>query len=45
MATIILSVLIFGTAAGIVYRKIKKGNTCEDCNCSCPVKKESSLHE
>lgn len=40
MATIILSVLIFGSAGLIVYRRIKNGNSCEDCGSSCPVKEE-----
>lgn len=40
MATIVLSVLIFGSAGVIVYRKIKNGSSCEECDCSCPVKHE-----
>jgi hypothetical protein len=24
----------------IVYRRIKNGNSCEDCGSSCPVKEE-----
>ncbi|WP_146623570.1 FeoB-associated Cys-rich membrane protein [Enterococcus florum] len=40
MATIILSVLIFGSAGVIVYRKLKHGSSCEDCGSSCPVKHE-----
>ncbi|WP_159721213.1 FeoB-associated Cys-rich membrane protein [Enterococcus sp. CSURQ0835] len=45
MATLMLSIVIFGSAAGIVYRQIKKGSSCEDCECSCPVKKESKVSE
>jgi hypothetical protein len=44
MATIILSILIFGTAGIITYRRIKKGESCEDCQ-TCPVKKEQSSQE
>ncbi|MGM0213507.1 FeoB-associated Cys-rich membrane protein [Enterococcus sp. AZ109] len=40
MATLVLSVLIFGSAGVIVYRKIKNGSSCEECTCSCPVKSE-----
>ncbi|MBO0448246.1 FeoB-associated Cys-rich membrane protein [Enterococcus sp. MJM12] len=39
VATIILSLLIFGAAAFVVYRQVKKGSSCEDCKTSCPVKK------
>lgn len=39
MATIILSILIFGTAGIITYRRIKKGESCEDCQTACPVKR------
>lgn len=42
MATIILAVLIFGGAGVVIYRKIKAGSSCEDCNCGCPVKEEQS---
>lgn len=45
MATIILSILIFGTAGIITYRRIKKGESCEDCQTACPVKKEQSSQE
>ncbi|MBL1228933.1 FeoB-associated Cys-rich membrane protein [Enterococcus sp. BWB1-3] len=40
MATIILSVLIFGSAGYVVYAKLKKGQDCSDCHTTCPVKKE-----
>ncbi|MEG1502987.1 MAG: FeoB-associated Cys-rich membrane protein [Enterococcus sp.] len=40
MATIILSILIFGGAGAVIYRRIKHGSSCEDCDCSCPVKEE-----
>lgn len=39
VATIILSILIFGAAAFVVYRQVKKGSSCVDCKTSCPVKK------
>lgn len=39
-ATIILSILIFGAAGWIVYRQFTKGGSCDDCNTSCPVKKQ-----
>lgn len=45
MATIILSILIFGTAGIITYRRIKKGESCEDCQTACPVKKEQPSQE
>ncbi|MFD2728260.1 FeoB-associated Cys-rich membrane protein [Enterococcus camelliae] len=39
MATIILAVIIFVTAAYIVYRQVTgKSQHCEQCNCSCPAK-------
>ena len=41
MATIILSILIFGTAGIITYRRIKR-ESCEDCQTACPVKEQSS---
>lgn len=41
MATIILSILIFGTAGIITYQRIKKGESCEDCQTACPVKKRT----
>jgi hypothetical protein len=28
----------------IVYRRIKNGNSCEDCGSSCPVKEEQQKH-
>ena len=40
IATILLTVLIFGSAGYIIYSRIKKGKTCDDCHTSCPVKKE-----
>lgn len=40
MATIILSVIIFGSAGYVVYARIKKGQDCSDCHTTCPVKKE-----
>ena len=39
VATIILSILIFGAAGFVVYRQVKKGSSCEDCKTSRPVKK------
>ena len=44
MATIVLSILIFGGAGAIVYRRIKNGSSCEDCDGSCPVKEEQHKH-
>ncbi|MDT2595551.1 FeoB-associated Cys-rich membrane protein [Enterococcus dongliensis] len=44
MATIILSILIFGGAGVIIYRRVKNGSSCEDCNSSCPVKEEQQRH-
>ncbi|MDR3190600.1 MAG: FeoB-associated Cys-rich membrane protein [Lactobacillaceae bacterium] len=42
MATIILTILIFGAAGYVVYRWVKRGFAaeCEDCDTSCPVKVE-----
>ena len=40
MATIILSILIFGGAGVVVYRRIKNGSSCEDCDSGCQVKEE-----
>ncbi|MDT2828057.1 FeoB-associated Cys-rich membrane protein [Enterococcus viikkiensis] len=42
MATIILSALIFGGAGVVIYRRIKNGSSCEDCECGCPVKEEQN---
>ncbi len=39
MATILLSILIFGSAGYIVYSRLKSGKTCEECKSACPVKK------
>lgn len=39
MATILLSVLIFGSAGYIIFSRIKSGKTCDDCKSACPVKK------
>ncbi|MDT2756026.1 FeoB-associated Cys-rich membrane protein [Enterococcus asini] len=37
--TIVLSVIIFGGAAGILFRRLSgRSSSCEDCNCSCGVK-------
>ncbi|MEI5993344.1 FeoB-associated Cys-rich membrane protein [Candidatus Enterococcus mansonii] len=41
MMTIILAVLIFGSAGYVVYSQVKKGKSCDDCHTTCPVKKES----
>ncbi|MHC5229794.1 FeoB-associated Cys-rich membrane protein [Enterococcus sp. LJL99] len=40
LATILLAALIFGSAGYIIYSRIKKGKTCDDCHTTCPVKKE-----
>ncbi|WP_438763655.1 FeoB-associated Cys-rich membrane protein [Enterococcus sp. AZ194] len=42
MATIILSILIFGGAGYVVYSRIKTGKTCDDCATSCPVKTQQN---
>lgn len=42
MGTIALSVLIFGGAGYVVYSRIKKGKSCNDCHTTCPVKKEQT---
>ncbi|MGK0552252.1 FeoB-associated Cys-rich membrane protein [Enterococcus faecalis] len=42
MATFLLAVIIFGSAAYVVYSRVKKGKSCEDCHTTCPVKKEQS---
>ncbi|WP_165005356.1 MULTISPECIES: FeoB-associated Cys-rich membrane protein [unclassified Enterococcus] len=44
MATIILGVLIFGSAGYIVYSRIKSGKTCDECQTACPVKKAQEKH-
>lgn len=38
MATIILSILIFGSAGLVIYRQVKKPTHCDDCHTSCPAK-------
>jgi hypothetical protein len=40
IATIILSLLIFGFAAWLLVRRIRKGSSCDcgDCGTACPVK-------
>jgi hypothetical protein len=41
MSTFILGLIIFGSAFGIVYRRVKRGfgQGCNDCTSShCPVK-------
>ena len=41
MATVILAVMIFGSAGYIVYSRVKKGKSCDDCHTTgCSVKKE-----
>lgn len=40
MATLLLSIVIFGSASWIIYHQLKSGNSCEDCQTSCPVKHE-----
>lgn len=40
MATILLSIVIFGSAGLIIYGRVKGGKSCEDCHTSCPVKTE-----
>jgi hypothetical protein len=42
MATYILAILIFGAAGYVIYSRVKKGESCDDCHTSCPVKKEQS---
>lgn len=42
MATLVLSIVIFGGAGYIIYSKIKKGKSCSDCHTTCPVKKEQA---
>ena len=42
IATMILSILIFGSAGYVIYSRIKTGKTCDDCNTSCPVKTQQS---
>ncbi|MGG5357677.1 MULTISPECIES: FeoB-associated Cys-rich membrane protein [unclassified Enterococcus] len=41
MATFLLSILIFGSAGFIVYKRLKSGKSCDECKTSCPVKKAS----
>ncbi|SJZ38337.1 hypothetical protein SAMN02745116_00131 [Pilibacter termitis] len=40
MSTILLSILIFGTATFIVVKKIRRGlfSGCSDCQCDCGAK-------
>lgn len=38
VATIILSILIFGAAGFVIYRRFTEGGDCEDCHTSCPAK-------
>ncbi|MEY8445453.1 FeoB-associated Cys-rich membrane protein [Enterococcus ratti] len=38
MVTLLLGLLIFGSASYIVYSHIKSGRTCGECKCACPVK-------
>lgn len=39
VATILLSLLIFGSCGWIIYRKVKGKAGCDDCHCSCPANK------
>lgn len=46
MATILLSILIFGSCGLIIYQTIKKGSSCEDCKQSdCAVKTLGNVHK
>lgn len=40
MATLLLAVLIFGTAGYVIYARIKKGKSCDDCASSCCATKK-----
>ncbi|MCC4045667.1 FeoB-associated Cys-rich membrane protein [Enterococcus gallinarum] len=42
IATILLSLVIFGYAGKVLYRIVKKGS-CSDCHQSCPVKHEEKI--
>ena len=46
IATILLSLVIFGYAGKVLYRMVKKGS-CSDCHQSCPVRRENLkiIHE
>lgn len=44
LATILLSILIFGTAGFVIYRQFKKGSSCEDCHTDCAVKRAVPQH-
>lgn len=45
IATILLSVLIFGAAGWVVYRQLTGKKGCEDCQSACPVKHEQQANE
>ncbi|WP_455320443.1 FeoB-associated Cys-rich membrane protein [Enterococcus olivae] len=38
--TIVLSILIFGSVAWIIYRQVKGDSHCNDCPTSCTAKQE-----
>lgn len=40
VATMVLSIVIFGSAGWVVYSRVKKGSGCNDCHTSCPAKPE-----
>ena len=42
IATILLSLVIFGYAGKVLYRMVKKGSF-YDCHQSCPVKHEEKI--
>lgn len=44
VATIVLSILIFGAAGFVIYRQVKKGSSCENCHTDCAVKKVVPEH-
>jgi hypothetical protein len=40
MATILLSIFIFGLAGWIIYKQVKGNGHCEDCSSDCVVKQQ-----
>ncbi|MFV0557746.1 MAG: FeoB-associated Cys-rich membrane protein [Enterococcus sp.] len=42
MATILLSLFIFGFAGWLIWRLVTGKKACEDCQTNCPIKKEQT---
>ncbi|WP_124058094.1 FeoB-associated Cys-rich membrane protein [Vaginisenegalia massiliensis] len=43
MATLIIFSIILASVAWIIFRQLKKGSTCADCQCSCPLNQTNKM--